>query len=115
MRRSPRRRTCCPSRPRAFPTRHNGLWRSSEDQTGCTPRGGGGPPGDREEAYARKALDNIAADASRAPKGQRNEVLNRAAFRLGTMVARGWLSVGEVEARLLASAHACGLVADDGL
>ena len=35
--------------------------------------------------------------------------------RIGRMVARGWVSRSEAELRLLASAHACGLAADDGV
>ena len=49
-----------------------------------------------------------------APNSGRNDKLNKVAFRLGTMVARGWIGRGEVEDRLLVAAAACGLVNDDG-
>ena len=49
-----------------------------------------------------------------APNSGRNDKLNKMAFRLGTMVARGWIGRAEVEDRLLAAATACGLVNDDG-
>src|SRR5262249_4041571 len=46
--------------------------------------------------------------------GERNDTLNKKAFRLGTMVARGWISADEVADALLAAADACGLHQDDG-
>ena len=72
------------------------------------------PGGTREEIYAGAALDGAARELSTAPVGKRNDSLNAIAYRLGRMVARGWLSRQEVELRLLAAAHACGLVGDDG-
>jgi Bifunctional DNA primase/polymerase, N-terminal/Virulence-associated protein E len=67
-----------------------------------------------EETYARVALEGAARDAAAAPRGKRNDTLNAVAYRLGRMVARGWVGRQEVEFRLLAAAHACGLVGDDG-
>jgi hypothetical protein len=49
-----------------------------------------------------------------APNSGRNDALNKAAFRLGTMVARNWIGRTEVENRLMAAAAACGLIVDDG-
>lgn len=49
-----------------------------------------------------------------APNSGRNDKLNKVAFRLGTMVARNWISRAEVESRLFAAAINCALVADDG-
>ena len=49
-----------------------------------------------------------------ALSGERNDTLNKKAFRLGTMVARGWISRSEVETELFAAAAANGLNADDG-
>ena len=68
----------------------------------------------REEKYARAALDGCAAELARTTKGERNEKLNKSAFRLGTMIARGWVSRDEAFRSLLNAAHACGYVADDG-
>jgi hypothetical protein len=68
----------------------------------------------REEAYAEAALDGAAREASRAPNGARNKTLNAVAYRLGRMIARGWLDRGEVQHGLLAAAYENGLVADDG-
>ena len=49
-----------------------------------------------------------------AAPGGRNNTLNAVAYRLGRMIARGWLSRAEVEVRLLAAATVNGLVAEDG-
>jgi len=70
--------------------------------------------GEREQKYARAALDGCATELARAAKGERNHKANALAFRLGTMTARGWLNRDEVFARLLDGAKDCGLVADDG-
>jgi putative DNA primase/helicase len=70
--------------------------------------------GAREDAYARAALDGATRDVAAAPPGKRNDTLNAVAYRLGRMIARGWLGRAEVELRLLAAAHACGLIVDDG-
>jgi len=71
--------------------------------------------GERERAYASAALDGIAVDLAACAPGGRNNTLNNAAFRLGTMIARGWLARGEAENRLTDAATACGLVKDDGM
>jgi hypothetical protein len=49
-----------------------------------------------------------------APKGGRNELLNKLAYRMGRMEARGWIDRGEIERRLLQAAADCGLLKDDG-
>ncbi len=67
-----------------------------------------------DETYARTVLDGAARDVAAAPSGKRNDTLNAVAYRLGRMIARGWVGRQEVELRLLAAAHPCGLVADDG-
>ena len=69
---------------------------------------------ERERAYAHAALDGCADDVAQAASGERNDTLNKKAFRLGTMVARGWISSAEVFDTLFAAAAACGLNADDG-
>jgi hypothetical protein len=69
---------------------------------------------ERERAYAQAALDGCADDLAQATPGERNDTLNKKAFRLGTMVARGWISPPEVADALLAAADDCGLNQDDG-
>ena len=43
---------------------------------------------ERERAYARAALDGCADELAQGAPGERNDTLNKKAFRLGTMVAR---------------------------
>jgi hypothetical protein len=69
---------------------------------------------ERERAYARAALDGCANEVAKAAIGERNDTLNKKAFRLGTMVARGWIPTDEVCDALHAAADACGLNSDDG-
>jgi AAA domain/Bifunctional DNA primase/polymerase, N-terminal len=69
---------------------------------------------ERERAYAQATLDGCAEEVARAAAGERNDTLNKKAFRLGTMVARGWVSAAEVFDALFAAADACGLNSDDG-
>src|SRR5262249_28039537 len=46
----------------------------------------------REEAYAAKALDNLARDlAAMSRESGRNNQLNNVALKLGTMVSAGWI------------------------
>jgi hypothetical protein len=72
------------------------------------------PASERERAYARAALDGCAVELAQTTPGERNDTLNKKAFRLGTMVARGWTSAEEVFDALLAAADVCGLNGDDG-
>jgi hypothetical protein len=72
------------------------------------------PASERERAYAQVALDGCADELAQAAPGERNNTLNKKAFRLGTIAARGWLSPEEVFDALLAAADACGLNQDDG-
>ena len=72
------------------------------------------PASERERAYAQAALEGCADDLAQAAIGERNDILNKKAFRLGTMVARGWISYADVFDALFAAAASCGLNADDG-
>jgi hypothetical protein len=74
-----------------------------------------GPAGVRERAYASAALDGCAAELSGTASGSRNELLNKLAFRLGRMIARGWISRAAVETALLDAMRSNGAVADDGI
>jgi Bifunctional DNA primase/polymerase, N-terminal len=69
----------------------------------------------RERAWASTALQSCIANLSNCPNGHRNNTLNAVAYRLGRIVARGWLDRGTVEGELQAAAQSCGLVADDGI
>ena len=62
------------------------------------------------EAALRRECDDLAATAT----GDRNKQLNNAALKLGTLVAAGELSEGEVIGGLYEAVVANGLVADDG-
>jgi hypothetical protein len=68
----------------------------------------------RARSYAQTALEGSVEELTAAQVGTRNTVLYKKAFRLGTMIARGWIRRGEVGAELFAAAAACQLVADDG-
>jgi hypothetical protein len=69
----------------------------------------------RELAWASTALQSCIADLSNSPNGHRNNTLNAVAYRLGRIVARGWLNRSSVEGQLQAAADSCGLTADDGV
>jgi hypothetical protein len=60
-------------------------------------------------AYAAKALEGECGAVAIAAKGERNHILNSAAFSLGRLVGGGELDQGEVESRLLDAALRCGL------
>ena len=75
---------------------------------------GQNPASKRERVYALAALDGCADELAKAPNGERNNTLYKKAFRLGTMVARGWISQSAVFDALFAAADACGLNKDDG-
>ena len=79
---------------------------------GTDRRGGGASI--RERTYARAALDGCAEELAATPAGDRNNILYKKSFRIGTMVARGWLTRAQAEVALFDGAAACGLVADDG-
>jgi hypothetical protein len=60
----------------------------------------------RGEAYAAAALNGAVAELSAAPTGKRNETLNAVAFRLGRMIARGWVDEKTVADALLGACDA---------
>lgn len=63
--------------------------------------------------YGQAALSNESLSLQSAPYGTRNDRLNRSAFRLGRLVARGHLLEQEVVLRLSWAAEACGLPAHE--
>jgi Bifunctional DNA primase/polymerase, N-terminal len=71
--------------------------------------------GRRFECYAASALDRMARELSaKRPETGRNEALNLIAWKMATMIARGWIGQAEVERVLHQAAVACNLVKDDG-
>jgi hypothetical protein len=68
-----------------------------------------GEPTDRHRAYARATLSRLCDDLAGMAEGRRNTELNKAAVRIGHMVASGWIDRAEVEHELETAALACGL------
>jgi hypothetical protein len=68
----------------------------------------------RERAYAQAALDGCAEELAGTAAGDRNNILYKKSFRVGTMVARNWIARSEAEAALFDAAVTCGLCSDDG-
>jgi hypothetical protein len=62
--------------------------------------GGGDTDDERGRGYADRALEDLIAELGSVALGGRNEAINRIVFRLGTMVASGWLDRGTVRSRL---------------
>jgi hypothetical protein len=68
---------------------------------------------DRERRYADEALAGMVLDVMHAPKGSRNNELNAKAYKLGRIVAAGWLDEGRARAAIAAAGAAAGLDADE--
>src|SRR5262249_26903827 len=68
----------------------------------------------RGRAYAEQALHEIEDELAVTREGERNERLYKAAFRLGTMEARGWLAEAEIRNALHRGCEANSLIKDDG-
>jgi Bifunctional DNA primase/polymerase, N-terminal len=73
------------------------------------------PPSEYEINYANKALGNAFLELRECQPGGRNTKLNALAYKMGRLIARGWISRARVETMLLLAAEQCGLVDDDGL
>jgi Bifunctional DNA primase/polymerase, N-terminal len=71
--------------------------------------------GIRGKAYAQAALEGCTEELAAATSGSRNELLNKLAFRLGRMIARGWIDRADVEAALTEAMMANGYIAEDGI
>jgi AAA domain/Bifunctional DNA primase/polymerase, N-terminal len=90
---------------------------TSERQQRAYTNGGGPQDRDsrsREAVYAQAALDGVAAELARAEPGGRNNALNAAAFRMGTMIARGWIARADVGDALCAACQQNGLLHNEG-
>jgi hypothetical protein len=72
-------------------------------------------PIDYELNYARRALSNAFLELRACPVGCRNATLNALAYKMGRLVARGWITRERVETLLLEASEQCGLLAADGL
>jgi hypothetical protein len=68
----------------------------------------------RERAYAGAALWNSVAELQQTSSGHRNIKLNAIAYRLGRMVARGWIERETVITNLFAASQSNRLAPDDG-
>jgi hypothetical protein len=65
--------------------------------------------GSRAERYAQSALAGESRAVATAPRGTRNDTLNRSAFRLGQLAAAGLAAPEELATSLLVAARAAGL------
>jgi putative DNA primase/helicase len=65
--------------------------------------------GDRRAAYGRRALELETDHVALAPKGERNDALNKAAFSLGQLVGADLLAEFLVIETLTSAAHRAGL------
>jgi hypothetical protein len=71
--------------------------------------------GRRFENYAAAALERMAQELSvKPPESGRNIALNLTAWKMGTMINRGWIDRAVVEAALYRAAENCSLVKDTG-
>ncbi len=75
-------------------------------RSGILPRAGG-------TSYARTALDAECGRVALAPVGRRNDTLNTAAFKLGTLCGAGEIDADVVVERLLEAARRAGLGEDE--
>jgi Bifunctional DNA primase/polymerase, N-terminal len=69
----------------------------------------------RHAAYAKAALARNASDLAAAQTGGRNNLANAIAFRMGRMVARGWIDETKVVDALWQACQTNGLAKEDGI
>ena len=72
------------------------------------------PSTEFEINYAKRALGNACFELRHCPEGQRNTKLNALAYKMGRLIARGWIGRERVESYFLKCCEANGLLADDG-
>jgi hypothetical protein len=68
----------------------------------------------RSEGYAKAVFEGELNALARAPRGERNVCLFKAAARLGDLVGAGIIPAAMAASGLFSAASACGLVAEDG-
>lgn len=64
---------------------------------------------DSSETYVRSAIERELASVVISPEGQRNDMLNRAAFALGTLILPGHLIRADLEGQLRLAGQRAGL------
>lgn len=69
----------------------------------------------RGRQYALSILGGVSNDLSSLTKGGRNNALNNAAMRFGSLHARGWLRLDECQAALKSACDQNGLMKEDGI
>jgi hypothetical protein len=69
----------------------------------------------RPSAYAKAALERNAAELAVARSGSRNNLAVAVAFRMGRMVARGWIDKTRVVDALWQACQVNGLAKEDGM
>ncbi len=89
--------------------------RPAESATKTQDAGPRPAPTRRENAYATATMDGCAQEVEGSVRGKRNQTLNAVAFRLGRLIAAGWIDKTPVIERLRKAAKSCGLVAEDGV
>lgn len=72
-------------------------------------------PQERHERYTQAAIDGEVTAVAGAPEGTRNDTLNRAAVKLGTLVAAHQMARATAEAELLHAAQFAGLPAREAI
>jgi hypothetical protein len=88
----------------------NGKGSEHRQRVGSTDR----PVPIRERQYAKAALEGSAAELASITEGERNNRLNACAFRMGRMIARGWIKSADVGDALWGACESNKLVQDDG-
>jgi hypothetical protein len=73
------------------------------------------PPTAFQFNYAKRALGNACYELRQCREGRRNDLLNVMAYKMGRLIAQGWINRELVEDYLLRCCGANGLIADDGL
>jgi hypothetical protein len=69
---------------------------------------------ERGRAYALQALHEIEIELAATAAGERNERLYKAAFRLGTMAGRSWLTEGEIIDALMRASESNNYLREHG-
>jgi hypothetical protein len=69
-------------------------------------------PIEYEINYAKRALSNACLELRDCPGGSRNHLLNVLAYKMGRLIARGWVKRKQVEACLWQACEANGRLAD---
>ena len=67
-----------------------------------------------ERNYAFSALRNAAGELWTCREGKRNCKLNALSYKMGRLMARGWITLEQVEKFLLLACEKNGLLEDDG-